>query len=103
MPVKQTLAKFGITPDLDVTKFWWEVVKGAALAVAAIFSYFANEHASKNTAAIEKLKLAISQRAQQAELDIKAYELVEKTLSLDAAALHAHGPAAAAIVNALTI
>src|SRR5439155_24110904 len=58
---------------------------------------------AKNTSEIEKLKLAVSQRALQAELDIKAYELVEKTLSLDAAAMRAHGPAAAAIINALTV
>jgi hypothetical protein len=83
-------------------KFSWEVVKGTAVGVAAVFSFLANQNAQKASAEAENAKVAIAQRSQQADLDIKAYEFVEKTLSLDPAAGRNRGPAAAAIVNALT-
>ena len=92
----------GLPPKLDWMKFWWEAAKGVALGVAAIFSFAANQQSQLNANALEKLKLAANERAQQAQLDIKVYELVEKALSLDAVAARGHGVAAAAIINALT-
>lgn len=83
-------------------KFSWEAAKSVAIGVAAVFSFLANDNAQKASAEAEKAKVAIAQRSQQAELDIKAYEFVEKTLSLEPAAGRNRGPAAAAIVNALT-
>lgn len=90
------------SPRVEWVKFSWEAVKTAAVGLAAVFSFFANEHAKNASIEAEKAKIAIAQRSQQAELDIKAYEFVEKTLSLDPAAGKNRGPAAAAIVNALT-
>jgi len=90
------------SPRVEWVKFFWEAVKTTVIGLAAVFSFFANEHAKNASIEAEKAKIAIAQRSQQAELDIKAYEFVEKTLSLDRAAGKNRGPAAAAIVNALT-
>ena len=92
----------GTPPKLDWVKFWWEAAKGVAVAVAAVYSFAANQQGQHNATALEMIRLSASERAQQAQLDIKVYELVEKALSLDAAVARGHGVAAAAIINALT-
>ena len=97
---KDTTTKEGF--QLDWAKFWWEAAKGITVGIAAIFSFQANQQGRHNADTLEKIKLEASERAQQSQLDLKAYELVEKTLSLDAAAVKGHGIAAAAIINALT-
>jgi hypothetical protein len=89
-------------PNLDWSRFLWEMAKGCALAIAAVYSFWANQQSEKNSQALASLKLAADSRAQQFELDIKVYELVEKTLSLDGPAARGHGVAAAALINALT-
>ena len=58
----------GLPPKLDWMKFWWEAAKGVALGVAAIFSFAANQQSQLNANALEKLKLAANERAQQAQL-----------------------------------
>jgi len=87
---------------LDWLKPYWEFSKTVAIGVAAVFSFFASQTAEKIKLTTDQAKLAMEQRSQQSVLDIKAYELVEKTLSLDPASRKEHGIAAAAIVNALT-
>ena len=89
-------------PTLDWAKFGWEAAKGIAVAIAAVYSFFANQHSTQNADALAKLKLDSDSRAQQSALDIKVYELVEKALSLDGPSARSHGVAAAALINALT-
>src|SRR5882672_3766355 len=76
-------------------KFSWEVVKGVALAVIGRLSFLASQNS-------QKARVAATERAKQSELDINAYELVEKALSQDPKTGTGHGIAAAAIVNAIT-
>jgi len=101
-----TQAHKGVPPGtpakLDWMKFLWEAAKGVAVAIAAVFSFAANQQGQHNATALEMIKLSANERAQQAQLDIKVYELVEKALSLDAASARGHGVAAAAIINSLT-
>jgi hypothetical protein len=89
---------------------YWEIVKflltGAAAAVAFWAkqdSARATQDSARATQQTESLKVAINQQGQRSQFDIKAYELVEQTLTLGASAQKAHGIAAAAIVNALTL
>jgi hypothetical protein len=94
-----------LAPDpahLNWAKFTWEAAKAIAVGVAAVFSFFASQNAEKAKQEAERANRALAERSQQSQLDIKAYELVEKALSLDPVARKAHGIAAAAIVNALT-
>jgi hypothetical protein len=84
-------------------KFGWEALKGLTAAFAAVFSFYATYYASRNTEALNTLKLELESRAQQSALDIRVYELVEKALSLEGAAAKGHGVAAAALINALTL
>jgi hypothetical protein len=93
------------TPDpahFTWAKFAWEAAKSIVIGLAAVFSFFANQSSESAKQEAEKANRTLAERSQQSQLDIKAYELVEKALSLDAAARKAHGIAAAAIVNALT-
>lgn len=87
---------------LDWAKPYWEFLKTVAIGVAAVSSFFANQTADKIKLATDQAKVAMEQKSQQSQLDIKAYELVEKTLSLDPITRQERGIAAAAIVNALT-
>jgi len=84
-------------------KFGWEALKGSAAAIAAVFSFYATYYASRNSEALNTLKLQMESRAQQSALDIRVYELVEKALSLEGPAAKGHGVAAAALINALTM
>ena len=87
---------------LDWSKFIWEAFKGVIAGAAAVFAFFANQQSAKNSEALDTLKYQSEARAQQSALDIKVFELLEKTLSLEGAAAKGHGLAAAAIINALT-
>lgn len=87
----------------DGFKFLWEIMKGIAVGIAALYSFWANQQSVGNAAALEKLKLDASNRAQQSELDLKVYDLVEKALTLEGPAARSHGLAAAALINALTV
>ena len=89
-------------PRFDLAKFFWEVTKGVALGIAAVFSFFSNQGAEQAKLAAEETKRVVEVRSQQAQLDIKAYELVERALSLEPAKRQQQALAAAAIVNALT-
>jgi hypothetical protein len=94
-----------LAPDpahLNWVKFTWEAAKAIAVDVAAVFSFFASQNSEKAKQEAERATRVLAERSQQSQLDIKAYELVEKALSLDPVARKAHGIAAAAIVNALT-
>jgi hypothetical protein len=84
-------------------KFGWEALKGTAAAIAAVFSFYATYYSSRNSEALNTLKLQIESRAQQSALDIRVYELVEKALSLEGPSAKGHGVAAAALINALTL
>jgi hypothetical protein len=86
-----------IKPDLI-----WEVVKFGILGMAAIFSFNASQQAEKARLEVEQARREAEQRSMQAQLNIRAYEMVEKALSLDAKLREGHAIAAAAIVNALT-
>jgi len=88
--------------NLDWAKFIWEAFKGVIAGAAAVFAFFANQQSTKNSEALDTLKYQTEARAQQSALDIKVFELLEKTLSLEGAAAKGHGVAAAAIINALT-
>jgi hypothetical protein len=87
----------------DRFKFLWEIVKGIAVGIAALYSFWANQQSASNAAALEKLRLDASTRAQQSELDLKVYDLVEKALTLEGPTARSHGLAAAALINALTV
>ena len=87
----------------DWINLGWEVIKGIAVAIAAVFSFWASQKSGLNSDALEKLRIGLASRAQQSELDIKVYELVEKALSLEGTAARGHGLAAAALINALTV
>jgi hypothetical protein len=96
-------------PSLDRAKFRWEIVTGLAAAVAAIFSFLANHQSAansqqlaENAGQLEALKIQIAQKAQESDLAIKIYDVVEKALSVEGAASRGHGLAAAAMVTALT-
>jgi hypothetical protein len=88
---------------LDWAKFTWEAFKGVIAGAAAVFAFFANQQSAKNSDALDTLKAQAEARAQQSALDIKVFELLEKTLSLEGASARGHGIAAAAIINALTL
>lgn len=90
-------------PAIFDWKIGWEVVKGLAAAIAAVFSLYATYYSSRNTDTLNTLKLQLETRAQQSALDLRVYELVEKALSLEGAAAKGHGVAAAALINALTL
>jgi len=91
------------TEPIEWGKFAWEMTKGIAMALAAIFSFAANQQSSHNAEALSALKFNADTQAQRAELDIKVYELVEKALSAEGPAAKGHGVAAAALINALTM
>lgn len=88
---------------LDWAKFTWEALKGIVAGTAAVFAFFASQQSGRNAEALNTLKFQAEARAQQSALDIKVFELLEKTLSLEGAAAKGHGVAAAAIINALTM
>lgn len=90
------------TAGPEAVKFLWEVIKAVVIGLAAVFSFLANQNSEKAKQAVEAAKVAAAERAQQSQFDIKAYELVEKTLILDPTTRKSYGIAAAAIVNALT-
>lgn len=101
-----------------LTKKWTQIdatlaaaaVAALAAVVSGVLSYYANVHAinatleaTRATNLLESAKLADTERSERAEMNIKAYELVERTLSIDPALRkQGHGIAAAAIINALT-
>ena len=66
--------------NIEWKKFLWEVIKGIALGVAAIASFFANQHAEETKIAVELAKVQLDKDKQQNDLDMKAFEFVEKTL-----------------------
>src|SRR5262249_51149341 len=82
--------------------FAWEATKFILIGLASVFSFFASESSEKAKLQAETANRTLAERSQQSQLDLKAYELVEKALSLESVARRAHARAAAAIVNALT-
>src|SRR5262245_52675705 len=105
-----------LNASIERNKFTWEVIKGLAIAGAAIFSFLANQNsetARRNVesarteierarADVERLRAEGEQRTQQSQSDVRAYELVEKTLSSFPAFREGQWFAAVAMVNALT-
>jgi hypothetical protein len=90
------------TEKVKWIKLFWEIIKGTVIGVAAVFSFLANQNSERTKADIEQARVAIEQKTAQSQLDIKAYEFVERTLSLAPTDRNLHGSAAAAIVNSLT-
>jgi hypothetical protein len=105
-----------LNASVDRNKFTWEVIKSFAIGIAAIFSFLANQNsaaAQRNVelartdverarAEVERLKAESDQRTQQSQSDVKAYELVEKTLSGFPAFREGQWFATVAMLNALT-
>ena len=104
MPAPSTDATpSGESARLMWAKFGWEAVKFVVLGLASVFSFYASQHSERAKQQAETANHLLAERSQQSQLDLKAYELVEKALSLDPVARKTHARAAAAIVNALTL
>lgn len=88
--------------NLEWRQFLWEMLKDLAIGAAAIFSFLASQGAETARIQVEQVQAALQARGQQSEFDIKAYELVERALSMEGTGRLAHSLAAAAIVSALT-
>ena len=88
--------------DIDWAKLGWEVAKGLGIGAATVYSFLANQQTTNNSTALEKLKVNASVQAQQNDIELKVYDLVEKALTLEGPSARAHGLAAAALINALT-
>src|SRR5262245_41020460 len=86
---------------LDWAKFTWEAFKGIIAGAAAVFAFFANQQSIHNADALKELELRAKQQLEQHELELKVFDLLEKTLALEGAAATGRGLAAAAIINAL--